>query len=63
MNAVGRIEDVQVHDKYGVTWWASLAPGRSSSNGSKELVMHRNDELIPHKASRIRSTTSSKANP
>lgn len=45
--AVGRsIEDVQVHDKYGVTVVGLKAPGKEFQYGSKELVMHRNDELI-----------------
>lgn len=45
--AVGRnIEDVQVHDKYGVTVVGIKAPGKEFQYGSKELIMHRNDELI-----------------
>ena len=45
--AVGRnIEDVQVHDKYGVTAVGIKAPGKGFQYGSKELIMHRNDELI-----------------
>ena len=45
--AVGRsIEDVQVHDKYGVTVVGIKASGKEFQYGSKELVMHRNDELI-----------------
>lgn len=45
--AVGRsIEDVQVHDKYGVTVVGLKASGKEFQYGSKELVMHRNDELI-----------------
>ena len=45
--AVGRsIEDVQVHDKYGVTVVGLKAPGKEFQYGSKELVMRRNDELI-----------------
>ena len=45
--AVGRsIEDVQVHDKYGVTVVGLKAPGKEFQYGFKELVMHRNDELI-----------------
>ena len=40
------IEDVQVHDKYGVTVVGLKAPGKEFQYGSKELVMHRNDELI-----------------
>lgn len=45
--AVGRsIEDVQVHGKYGVTVVGLKAPGKEFQYGSKELVMHRNDELI-----------------
>ena len=42
--AVGRnIEDVQVHDKYR---GRHQGPGKEFQYGSKELIMHRNDELI-----------------
>lgn len=45
--AAGRsIAQVQVHDKYGVTVVGIKAPGKEFQYGSKELVMHRNDELI-----------------
>ena len=44
--AVGRnIEDVQVHDKYGDRG-RHQGPGKEFQYGSKELIMHRNDELI-----------------
>ena len=46
-HAVGRsIEEAQVHDKYGVTVVGVKAPGKEFQYGFKELVMHRNDELI-----------------
>lgn len=35
-----------MHGKYGVTVVGLKAPGKEFQYGSKELVMHRNDELI-----------------
>lgn len=35
-----------MHDKYGVTVVGIKVPGKEFQYGSKELIMHRNDELI-----------------
>ena len=40
------IGDVKVLDRYGVTVVGLKAPGRDFEYGSKDLVMHRNDELV-----------------
>ncbi len=40
------IAEAQVHERYGVTVVAVKSPNRDLEYGSKDLVMHRNDELI-----------------
>lgn len=46
-HAVGHsIEDARVHERYGITVVGIKSPGREFQYGSKELVMHRNDELV-----------------
>lgn len=40
------IEDAKVHERYGITVVGIKSPGKEFQYGSKELVMHRNDELI-----------------
>ncbi len=35
-----------MHERYGVTVVAVKSPNRDLEYGSKDLVMHRNDELI-----------------
>ena len=46
-HAVGySIADAKVNERYGVTVVGIKAPGSEFQYGSKELVMHRNDELV-----------------
>ncbi|NEG55746.1 potassium channel family protein [Bifidobacterium platyrrhinorum] len=46
-HAVGKsIEDAQVHERYGITVVGIKSPGKEFQYGSKELIMHRNDELV-----------------
>lgn len=40
------IEDAKVHERYGITVIGIKSPGKEFEYGSKELIMHRNDELI-----------------
>lgn len=40
------IEDAKVHERYGITVVGIKSPGKEFQYGSKELIMHRNDELI-----------------
>ena len=40
------VAQARVHDRYGVTVVAVKSPGRELQYGSKDIVMHRNDELI-----------------
>ena len=40
------IADAKVNERYGVTVVGIKAPGSEFQYGSKELVMHRNDELV-----------------
>lgn len=40
------LAEAKVHERYGVTVVAIKAPNRDLEYGSKDLVMHRNDELI-----------------
>ena len=40
------IEDAKVHERYGITVVGIKTPGTEFQYGSKELVMHRNDELV-----------------
>lgn len=40
------IEDARVHERYGITVVGIKSPGKEFEYGSKELTMHRNDELI-----------------
>ncbi|RSX53228.1 potassium transporter [Bifidobacterium goeldii] len=40
------IEDAKVHERYAITVVGIKSPGKEFEYGSKELIMHRNDELI-----------------
>ena len=40
------IEDARVHERFGITVVGVKSPGKEFEYGSKELIMHRNDELI-----------------
>ena len=40
------IEDARVHERFGITVVGIKSPGKEFEYGSKELIMHRNDELI-----------------
>lgn len=40
------IAEAKVHERFGVTVVAIKSPNRDLEYGSKDLVMHRNDELI-----------------
>ena len=40
------IADAKVNERYGVTVVGIKAPGSEFQYGSKDLVMHRNDELV-----------------
>ena len=40
------IEDAHVHERFGITVVGIKSPGKEFEYGSKELTMHRNDELI-----------------
>lgn len=40
------VAQARVHDRYGVTVVAVKSPSRELQYGSKDIVMHRNDELI-----------------
>ena len=39
-------EDARVHERFGITVVGVKSPGKEFEYGSKELIMHRNDELI-----------------
>ena len=38
--------DARVHERFGITVVGVKSPGKEFEYGSKELIMHRNDELI-----------------
>ena len=40
------IGDARVHERFGITVVGIKSPGKEFEYGSKELIMHRNDELI-----------------
>ena len=35
-----------IHERFGITVVGVKSPGKEFEYGSKELIMHRNDELI-----------------
>ena len=40
------VDDARIHSRYGVTVVAVQSPGQELQYGSKDIVMHRNDELV-----------------
>ena len=40
------VGDARIHSRYGITVVAVQSPGQELQYGSKDIVMHRNDELV-----------------